>query len=362
MENELNLTLQHIEEIKNKLILNSESNIQSIEHFYNGIREILSERESVLKSKIESVLDNEIDIFQVYIDKINEQIDLIKKMKEEKDNFDYLNEFEVLKKSKENLKNILNKPPKINREVIFYELKRDEEINQIKKILSTKISTSNNEDSQNTSTNLSNLSSIINTSGCQSNNNILTKKGSVNNNYLSNEIKKLEKKSKQMVETKSNTLVNPKNNLNVARDNLKAKKNQTLTNSLQHSSQGSKVSPTSKNNQNNNQNAIIQMNNNSGGNLNKIRPPNIEKSYNQKRNKTPGKFDINESFPNNKNETIANTTNLGSNTSNDQYNQEKIESESFNFVGKTSEKEPPKGNKQKTLALFPALKSNKLFI
>ena len=315
------------------------------------IKECLIDRENVLKNKIESVLDKEIDYFQNIIDKINEKTGLIKKMKHEKDNLEYLNEFDILQKSRENnenLKEILNKPPLINRDVIFYELKKEDELIHIKKIISDKFLEENNNSSSIGGKSLSNSANSEKHSM-----NLNSKKSAPSSNFLINEIKKLEKKSKNLVETKSNININPKNNLNAARENIKSNKNSVITTS--YTQQPNVLTTNNKNQANVYPNNSSNLNN--SVNPNKIRNPNSDKSQIQKRNKTPTKSDKDNYIlsSNIKNDT---NTNITTSVSTENYTQDKLESESFNFVGKTGEKEPPKSDKQKTMALFPALKSD----
>ena len=332
---------------------NSESNFKSLEQFYNGIREIILERENLLKNKIETVLKSELEFFQSVIDKINDQISNIKKIKIEKDNYDKLNEFEILKRSKdknETLKLILNKPPKINREIVFFELKKEDELYQLKKLIFC-----NPNDEYNNSNNINNISIIPNSGGPMTTSCSKKNVSSPSINHC-NDVKKLERKTKQLIETKSNIQINPKNILNAARDSLKFKKTLGTTTNL--TPQNITVNNCKNNAANNNVNINYSTNINNSNNPSKSK--NIEKSHIQKRNKTPVQFDIDDIYiiSNIKSEIGLNTNNITTNVSSDNIIQDKMESESYNFVGKTGEKEPPKGNKQKILALFPALKSN----
>lgn len=136
IEEVLRNSLDEVE--NNKKIINekAEKNINDIESFFNEIKLVIEERENIVKSKILRVLDSEVEYLATISEQLNTQMNNIELIKKEKENYDNMTELEILSKTKENMqiiKDILVDPPQISNEVKFYQMKKEDEIGYIKK-------------------------------------------------------------------------------------------------------------------------------------------------------------------------------------------------------------------------------------
>lgn len=146
IETQLTLSLHKIEDYKNFIKKNSESTIEDNLIFFEEIILIIKERQNSIEQNIKKICEDEILNLDKKTQSAYTKLNIVREFKEFKNNLDNLSEFEILSKSQENLKFLLDVGKNISMDVSYLKEKefefsknitinKEEEICNIKKCI-----------------------------------------------------------------------------------------------------------------------------------------------------------------------------------------------------------------------------------
>jgi hypothetical protein len=108
LESQLSDSLQKIEDMKKIVITSTESRIEDNEIFFEEMILIIKERQYFLEQNIKKNSEEEVVNLEKKTQNVYSKINKVKDFKEFKNNLDNLSEFEILSKSRENLKILMD--------------------------------------------------------------------------------------------------------------------------------------------------------------------------------------------------------------------------------------------------------------
>jgi hypothetical protein len=143
LEKHIEDTIIMINDYKLELDSKAKLNTNAIEDFFSEINNFINERKVALKRRISDVLETANDSLDERLNQIVRHKKLIEILCDERNKLSEVNEFEVLDRAKQNsrlVKEILVDIPKVSIDnFVFYDIKKGEEINNIKTFLTKMI-------------------------------------------------------------------------------------------------------------------------------------------------------------------------------------------------------------------------------
>lgn len=141
----INSLLTDNEIVGNKMKESYETNLSNLNIFYDEIISAINDRKNVLKARLNKQYSSKEEIVKNFRSKLVTKITNISKLLEVKNTLDNLNEFQILANVKENLKlvkEVTSIPEKVNSDIInnlthFTDIRKDDEIIRVKKIVSS---------------------------------------------------------------------------------------------------------------------------------------------------------------------------------------------------------------------------------